>query len=431
MSYSWNEPVVGPLDGSVDEAGLDVMDPVIDAEDEDWLDGPDLVATYIGAADGDAAGPVIEIAVPEREAPLTIAMASGPAARAAEITEIAELYRSGTLDPAMRAAAEDFLIAALDDPAVRVREAMADVFAAHPGTPHQIALALSQDVPRVAVIMLRETPCLLDVELLDVARTGGEAVRHALASRRSASPTLVSRLVDLADLALARRLAANPALPLNEAPLERLVKAHGADPAFRDALLARPGLPATIRLRLVEMAGERLAEGLGRLNFSSSERLTEVASQAATLAALEISETDEAGAAALVHRLQTSGRLTPKLVLRAACEGRIAFLVAALSRLSGASEGRIVSLLSARRPGPIEALCRRAGLPFGFSDALSAAAQVLAEGAAEDLSVRPYLVSERVLQHYEARGRRQPAVHAALRGLAVEASREEARRRIA
>ena len=134
-------------------------------------------------------------------------------------------------------------------------------------------------------------------------------------------------------------------------------------------------------------------------------------------------------AAAIVARLQATARLTPKLILRAACEGRGAFLVAALCRLSGASETRVISVLSGHRPGPLDALCRRARLPAGFSDALRAAAEVMAEGIAEDLSTRPYLVSERVLARYEGGFRCQPSVHAVLRGFTVEASRGEVRRR--
>ncbi|MEM7567545.1 MAG: DUF2336 domain-containing protein, partial [Pseudomonadota bacterium] len=353
MPYCWDEP----LEESAEAGPVAALDPNEDVF-PDALDDP-IDVERLALPEG----PVIEIDLPERDAPLSVEMAAGPAERAAEITEIAELYLSGTLDPAMKAAAEDFLVAALDDPAIRVREAMATAFAASAATPHQIALALSQDVPRVATIMLRETPCLLDIELLDIARTAGTDVLHALAARRAASVNLVLRLVDRADLALARRLAENRALPLQGAALDRLVSAHGMDPGLREALLTRPGLPAAIRLRLVEMAGARLVDGLAALNFGRKDTLAETAAHATTLAALEISETDEAGAAALVQALQAKGRLTPKLVLRAACEGRIAFLLAALSRLSGASEGRIASLLSARRSGPLDALCRRSGLP--------------------------------------------------------------------
>ena len=202
---------------------------------------------------------------------------------------------------------------------------------------------------------------------------------------------------------------------------------------MRDALLARPGLPAGARLTLVDQASARIVDGLKALNWAAPKRLEEAALDARNRAALEVSDRAITAAGGIVAGLQASSRLTPNLILRAACEGHVAFLVAALSRLSGASEGRVVSTLSAGRAGPLDALCRRSGLPDGFSDALRAAARVMAEvtseGGAEDLSRRPYLVSERVLARYESGARRQPSVHAALRSLAVEASRDEARRR--
>ena len=360
-------------------------------------------------------------------------LASGPTARAEELREIAELYLSGTLTEAMRNAAEDLLVAGLDDPAASVRLVLAEAFASEARAPRALVLGLAQDIPRIAAVVVAATPCLLDVELLEIARMADPVVLRALASRRNASARLVARLVDRADAALAQRLAENLDLPLEGAALERLVTGFGPEPAVRDALLARPGLPACARLTLVDQASARLVDGLQALNWATPKRLEAAALDARNRAALEVSDRAITAAGGIVARLQASSRLTPNLILRAACEGHVAFLVAALSRLSGASEGRVVSTLSAGRAGPLDALCRRSGLPHGFSDALRAAARVMAEvtseGGAEDLSRRPYLVCERVLARYESGARRQPSVHAALRGLAVEASRDEARRR--
>lgn len=353
----------------------------------------------------------------------------GPAERVAELREIADLYLSGRLSHEMLGAAEDLLVAALDDPAVSVREAMAEAFAAEGAAPRALVIGLANDIPRIAALVVERTPCLLDVELIEIARTAGPRVLTALASRPAGSVTLVERLVDRADAALALRLAENRRLPLGGAALERLIARFGARADVRDALLRRPGLPAMARLTLVEQFSARLVAGMGALHWVAQDRLDAASADARSRAALEACDGPGAVPSAIVHRLQAAGQLTPKLVLRAACEGRIGFLVAALVRLSGASETRVVALLSAYRKGPLEALCRRSGLPDGFSDALRAAAAVMSEGPAEDLARRPYLVSERVLARYELGRRRQPAVHAALRGLAAEASRDEARRR--
>ena len=196
------------------------------------------------------------------ERPPAPAAASDAATRAAELREIAGLYLSGSLGPQMHAAAEDLLVAGLDDPSPKVRLALAEAIAAHPKAPRAVVLGLAQDSAPIAAVIVARTPCLLDVELLEIARTATAPVLGALASRPDIPRTLVARLVVRADASLAQLLAENHRLALLGDDLDRLVEGFGAEPAVRDALLARPDLPALARLRLVDLASERLAGGL-------------------------------------------------------------------------------------------------------------------------------------------------------------------------
>ena len=347
-------------------------------------------------------------------------------------------YLDPRLDETEREAVEAALTLVADDPDLAVRRRLAEVLAEEVAAPRHLLLALLDDHPSIAVVVAGRSEALIDAELVDLVAHSTDEVRLAVAGRRRLGPGVAAALAEAGDRDVAIALLGNPGADIAAIVLERLVERFGEFAEVRGALLARPHVPITVRHRALEKlaeAMENLVVVRAWMGRDKAETVTREAREKATVALA-----GSAGAAeltVLADHLRRTGRLTTRLLLRAACVGHLRFVEEAFALLAQVPASRVAALVADGRESAILALYRRAGLPDRAWPAFFAAVEIHRELLAETggLDGRPgdrarfsRRLVERVLTRFTAFDRRDADdLVVLLRRYAADAAREHVR----
>ena len=286
---------------------------------------------------------------------------AGDRARAA--SALARAYSRSTIGPDDRNAAEMAMIFLLDDPAPKVRLALAEALADFDAAPRAIILPLAEDQPEIAAQVILRSPVLTDTDLVDLAAKGSETTRCLVAHRDYVSRAVAAALAEIGGPAEVTALLENEGAAIARGSLKRIAERLGNDAVIRHLLLERTDLPSEARHRLVEQVGAALAgfdfvrATIGDMRV---ERIAREACDVATVAMVD--EVEGAELERLVDHLRLAGRLTPAFLMHALCSGKITFFAAAIVNLSGQAERRVRSILADGRQAAVRALFEQAGL---------------------------------------------------------------------
>lgn len=366
---------------------------------------------------------------------LSWAQTASAAQRAEGAGALARAYLYSDLDAKARREAEIALTSLLDDPSPLVRRALSDNFASAIEAPRAIVSALASDQSDIATPVLSRSPLLTEAELIDCAAIGDAFAQSAIALRASVPASVCAALAEVGVREAAISLAVNPGADLPEFSMRRMVERFGDDGEMREALLARPWLPATVRNDLVNAAAASLTAFVTDCGWLSTERAERLAREsrdkANVIIVSDAAERDgRQGVRDLVAHLRASKQLTASLVLRALLSGNRELFEAALCELSGLREEKVAGLVRDFRGAGFAALYARAGLPEKFLPAFRAALEALREysdvhGGEAKLSL---VMIERVLTACdEINGGELDKLMALLRRFEMEAALEEAR----
>jgi uncharacterized protein (DUF2336 family) len=173
---------------------------------------------------------------------------------------LARAFLVSPLAPEEREEVEAALTVLLDDPAVEVRLALADILAPSEHAPQHIILTLAADKDAVAALVAEHSPLILDSELVDMVATRSEQIQTAIARRPFLSRSVSAAIAEVSTAAACETLLANPGARILRFSLDRIVSRHGQSPSLRLALLERDDLPIEIRHILTAKLGEALRE---------------------------------------------------------------------------------------------------------------------------------------------------------------------------
>lgn len=208
------------------------------------------------------------------EAPALHAVLSGDGderVRALLAAKVAHLL-PGLTRPEQAGAAQGIqatLAAMLEDEAVRVRAAIAEVVKAMPSAPRELILRLASD-PVLAVCdpVIRLSPVLTDGDLLALlAAAPHPGAAQAVAARAGLSATVADAVAAQADSAAVRALLLNHSAAVREATLDSLVARAAAQPDWHEPLAHRPALSKAAASALAGM----VATGLIRVLASRAD----------------------------------------------------------------------------------------------------------------------------------------------------------------
>ncbi|MCJ8147525.1 DUF2336 domain-containing protein [Shinella sedimenti] len=297
--------------------------------------------------------------------------------RAKAASVLARAYAKARIAPGDRRAAEMAMIFLLDDPAPKVRLALAEALASCADAPRAVILPLAEDQPEIAAHIILCSCLLTDADLVDLVAKGSDVTRMLIANRSHVSRAVSAALAEVGGVEDVLALLENEGAMLSRRSLTRIAERLGHDADIRALLLDRDDLPSDARHALVEKVGTALA-GFGLIQAAVGtgrvERITREACDVATIGM--VAEVAAAEMPALVEHLRVTGRLTPVFLMHALCTGRAEFFVAAIANLSGQEERRVRSLLSNGREAAVRALYETTGLGADVS-ALFAEATML------------------------------------------------------
>jgi uncharacterized protein (DUF2336 family) len=360
---------------------------------------------------------------------LVWAQRAGAETRAEAASALARAFLHSDLDPPLRAEAATAITALIDDPSPKVRRALAEAVSGARGAPRHLVIALANDEAQVAAPVLARSPLLTDAELVDCVAMGDLASQCAIARRPGLGVGPAAALAEVGRRDAALALLGNLTAGLTPFVLRRLFARFHDDGQIREALLARPRLPASLRANIALQTARSLADFVASAGWLETKRAEKIAREARDAALASIAakcEPQERGE--LVRTLRERGALSMALILRSLLRGERELASAALAELSGQTYARASAF--ARNPygQGFAALARKSGLPRHALPAFCAALGAIeSHGAGRDDGLKPRLV-EATIAACEAQ--RDPALAPILSLLwrfAAEAGRAEAR----
>lgn len=328
------------------------------------------------------------------------------AARAETAAKIASDFNAGVLSDSERALAADIFRIMVEDAEVRVRQALSDHLKNNPHIPKAVAVALARDVDSVALPVLEFSGVLDDSDLIAIVRDLGPAKQIAIARRHPLSGSVSDALIDYGNDAAVTALVANESAELGEIALMKVADKFADSGRVQTAMVRRPRLPLTVSEKLLTLVSERLREELAKRQELPADIATDLILQSrerATIVLTSEAET-ETDIEALVAQMNSHGRLTPSIILRAACMGDITFMEAALAEIAGTSLMNARKLIHDSGPLGLSAIYEKAGLPASHYPAIRAAVDMADEtdydGRAFDRERYSRRIIERVLTQY-------------------------------
>ncbi len=256
------------------------------------------------------------------------------------------------------------MISLLDDPALDVRFALADVLAHSPDAPEAVLIGLVQDVPEIAAIVVERSPLLLDAELVDLVGSGQEILQIAVASRTQLSASVAAALAAVGSHDACVTLLANRGAHLLTSSLDRILERLGDSLAIREAIALFDDLAPSTRQALIMKACDAMMfsqEVPPWMTPEQADRFLREATEQGTVAMAATIGPELMQP--LVAHLRQSGQLTAALLLRAILCGNISFFEAALASLSGMPLDKMEGLVRERHGNGFRAVYRKAGLP--------------------------------------------------------------------
>lgn len=330
-------------------------------------------------------------------------------ARAATAQKVARIFDPASLSETERNLAEDIFRLMLKDAEVRVRRALSENLKENGGVPHDVAVALANDIDQVALPMVEFSQVLSDDDLMAIVASQSAAKQQAIAGRETVSEAVADALVGTGNETAVSRLVANEGAVISERTFLKVVDDYGDSEGVQSAMVNRSSLPVTVAERLVTLVSDSLRDQLLQRHELPPAMTSDIILQSRERATISLSsDSGVDDVMSLVRQLHNNGRLTPSIILRALCMGDLTFFDCSMATLAG------VTLDNARRlihdPGPLglRAIFGKAGLPPAQYMAVRAAIDVSREtemdGGENDRERYARRMIERIMTQYDDLG---------------------------
>ena len=332
-----------------------------------------------------------------------------PETRADAASKIATAFDRDTFSDAERELAEDVFRVMLKDAEVRVREALANNLKDSGSVPHDVALALANDVASVSLPILRFSDVLNDDDLIEIIQTQDEDQQLAIAQRTQISSSVSSSLVDTKNENVVSSLISNEGAIISDASFEKAVETLGDSEKIQKAMVSRSALPILVAEKLVTRVSETLKEELLKHHELTDDTTSDLILQTRERATVALStESSESDVLKLVRQLHQHNRLTPSIILRALCMGDFRFFDYALSELANIPLANVQTLIHDPGRNGLKRLWLSCGMPdhqlITVYAALDAAKELEYDGEPQDRERYSRKLIELVLTQYDEMG---------------------------
>ena len=272
------------------------------------------------------------------------------------------------------------LLVLADDKSGIVRRTLLSGIRDLPNAPTDVVFALVADEDDIATEVLKKSPALRDHELVAIARICDDVRRLAIAGRNTLMPKVCRALVDFGSLEITCAVLKNPDARIDAACYEAIMRRHSAFEGLESLLIKRCDLPPLVAIGLVDTVSDRLQSLASSKRWLHPEKASQVIRDAKEDGVVKIiARSDITENRSVVRGLMVQNKLTPSLVLRAACIGKMDFVGEALALLAKMPPAMVHTMVFSRGAMGLKALYLKTGLPAAMFPAIRVSVDVYAE----------------------------------------------------
>jgi uncharacterized protein (DUF2336 family) len=224
----------------------------------------------------------------------------------------------------------------------------------------------------VAAPVLRQSLRLQAEDLVDIARTKGQAHLFALSERERLMPAVADLLVGRGDRDVVQNVANNPNAKLSDAGYSNLVKRAQNDGPLAEVVAQRADIPdhlfRELLIRATEVVQRRLLAAAKPETQAEIRRV--LANVSVQVAASIHPKRNFTGAETSVSQAAAGGILDEKMLAEFASARRYEETVVALARLCEVPLDVVDRMMNGERPDPILILCKSAGFSWTTARAI-------------------------------------------------------------
>jgi len=294
--------------------------------------------------------------------------------RAATVKRIANLFIDGAahFSEDHIGLFDDVLCRLIVEIETKARAEMAHTMAPLANAPAELIRQLAHDDDiEVAGPVLTKSTRLQETELVELARTKGQAHLAVLAGRKDIGEAITDVLVRRGDTEVMRNVADNQSAKLSEGGFSALVKRAEGDGELAEKVGQRPDIPAhlfrDLLVRATAVVQQRLLHAAKPETRNEIQRVLEKISKEFDDGA---PARDYAAASRAIIALHQTGSLGETELAEFAKDKKFEEMVAALAVLSGVPIETADRLMAGDRPDPILILCKAAGYSWTTARAI-------------------------------------------------------------
>jgi uncharacterized protein (DUF2336 family) len=293
--------------------------------------------------------------------------------RAATIKRIANLFVDGAphFNEDHVGLFDDVLCRLVAEIETRTLAEMSQALASIANAPAQLMLKLARDDDiSVAGPVLKQSPRLREAEIVELAKTKGQAHLAAIAGRKGIGEAITDVLVRRGNPEVARNVADNQSAKLSEGGFSALVRRAEGDGDLAEKVGQRLDIPAhlfrDLLIRATVVVQQRLlASAKPEIRAEIQRILDKVSKELSSNAQVR----DYTAAQRALIELHQAGKLNESKLATFAKDKKFEETVVALSLLCGVPIETVDRLMAGDRADPVLILCKSAG--YGWPTAKS------------------------------------------------------------
>jgi uncharacterized protein (DUF2336 family) len=233
-----------------------------------------------------------------------------------------------------------------------------------PQAPHGVVRKLAfNDALEIAGPILESSARLSDEDLVEIARTKGQAHQLKIAGRATLNEAVTNVLVEQCDSEVANKVAANKGARFSKTGFAKLAMMADGNSQLTAAIAGRPDMPPHLFRAILARATDTVRQGL--LNSASPEtreNLKKILSEICHQMDHKATSEHYAAAQELVSSFSQDTQLTKLNLLKFAQERKFAETVATLAELSAVPIDMVDRLMNDHNRYGIMILCKVMGL---------------------------------------------------------------------
>ncbi len=296
-------------------------------------------------------------------------------------------YQQEGLSDKERLIAEDIFRLIINDIEICVRKDLSESLKECTTLPRDIIERIIADVAEVAKPVIQYSKLLSEQDLIEIVKSHDEDKQTAVAMRTGVTARVSETLIEEAPQKPVISLISNEKADISDYAYLRLLERFDNDEEIQRPLLMRPKIPVRILEKLIQVVSDNLKQQLLMRRDLPAPLVTAIVSQSREKAILSLSQssTEEEVRALIIH-LNGVNRLTPNLILRAACVGDMKFFEYALAMRAGVPIRNARVLIYDSGQMGLERLYEEADLPEKMYPAVCLAVKTYREmmGETED-----------------------------------------------